>query len=99
MARDKTLLGGAGLTTFLAAHPKWENTGTALRRAFEFPKFLDGIEWVGRIARIAEELDHHPDIDLRWRKVTLTLTTHDAGGLTQRDLELATQIDAAPGGE
>ena len=98
MARDKTQLSDEAISKFLAEHPKWARSGNEIRRTYEFPQFLAGIEWVGRIARLAEAADHHPDIDIRWRKITLALTTHDAGGLTFRDTELAAQCDAAFGG-
>jgi len=59
----------------------------------EAPSFLDGIELVGVVARAAEAANHHPDIDIRWRTVTFTLSTHSADGLTQSDLDLARGID------
>lgn len=98
MARDKTRLTDAAVKQFLDAHKGWALEGNAIRRTYEFPQFLAGIDWVQRIAKLAEAADHHPDIDIRWRKVTLLLTTHDAGGLTSRDTELATLCDAAYGG-
>lgn len=73
--------------------PHWSQDGDALVRSVEAPSFLEGIELVRRVAQVAEELDHHPDIDIRWRKVTLALVTHDAGGLTWRDTKLAAEAD------
>jgi 4a-hydroxytetrahydrobiopterin dehydratase len=64
-----------------------------IRRTYEAPSFLAGIAFVERVARAAEAADHHPDIDIRWRKVTLALVTHDAGGLTWRDTQLAAEAD------
>ncbi|WP_193047645.1 4a-hydroxytetrahydrobiopterin dehydratase [Mycolicibacterium baixiangningiae] len=72
----------------------WERTEGALRRSVEFPAFLDGIEAVRRVAERAEEHDHHPDIDIRWQTVTFVLVTHSEGGITQKDLQMAREIDA-----
>ncbi len=62
-------------------------------RTVEFPSFPAAIVAVVDIAKIAEELEHHPDIDIRWRTVTFRLTTHSDGGVTERDITLATRID------
>jgi 4a-hydroxytetrahydrobiopterin dehydratase len=72
----------------------WERTDGALRRSIDFPAFLDGIEAVRQIAERAEECDHHPDIDIRWRTVTFALVTHSEGGITEKDLRMAQEIDA-----
>ncbi len=72
----------------------WERKDGALRRSVEFPEFLSGIEAVRRIAQRAEEKDHHPDIDIRWRTVTFALVTHSDGGITEKDFALAHDIDA-----
>jgi 4a-hydroxytetrahydrobiopterin dehydratase len=93
MAYDRTLLAPEALQTFLAQHPGWRHEGGMLRCTYEFPAFLAGITFVERVARAAEAADHHPDIDIRWRKVTLALVTHDAGGLTFRDTALAAEAD------
>ena len=71
----------------------WERSDGALRRSVKFPAFLDGIEAVRRVAELAEQNDHHPDIDIRWRTVTFVLVTHSAGGITELDLQLAKAID------
>lgn len=71
----------------------WERSDGALRRSIEFPAFLEGIDVVGRVAELAEQKDHHPDIDIRWRTVTFALVTHSAGGITDQDLEMAKAID------
>ena len=63
-------------------------------RSVTFPSFPEAIDFVVAVGRLAEEADHHPDIDIRWRTVTLTLVTHDAGGLTRLDLDLAGAVDA-----
>jgi 4a-hydroxytetrahydrobiopterin dehydratase len=93
MASNLTRLPPEALQTFLAGHPGWEHTGGMIRRTYEFPAFLAGIAFVERVAQAAERADHHPDIDIRWRKVTLALVTHDAGGLTSRDTGLAAEAD------
>ena len=71
----------------------WERKDGALRRSVKFPEFLAGIEAVRRVAQRAEEKDHHPDIDIRWRTVTFTLVTHSDGGITDKDVALAHDID------
>ena len=73
----------------------WARRGDALVKTYTFDKFGDGISVVGRVARAADEMDHHPDIDIRYTKVTMSLSTHDAGGITQSDLTLAQKIDNA----
>jgi 4a-hydroxytetrahydrobiopterin dehydratase len=78
----------------LAACPGWTREGDAIRRVYERPSFADAIAFVNRVAILAEAADHHPDILVEYRRVTLTLSTHDAGGLTHKDLELARRIDA-----
>jgi 4a-hydroxytetrahydrobiopterin dehydratase len=76
------------------ALPGWTLRGGALRRTFAFPSFRDAIAFVQRVAELAEAADHHPDIDIRYDRVTLTLTTHEAGGLTAADFDLAARIGA-----
>jgi 4a-hydroxytetrahydrobiopterin dehydratase len=73
--------------------PDWALADGAIRRTVTAPTFLAGIELVRQVAEVAEGMDHHPDIDIRWRRVTFTLSTHDAGGLTVLDLEQARAID------
>lgn len=77
----------------LKSIPNWKKRASTIRRTFEFEGFLEGIAWVNRVAKRAQKLNHHPDIDIRFNKVTLTLTTHDAGGLTEKDFTLARQCD------
>lgn len=72
----------------------WTRVGSALRKTIECADFIHAIGLVTSIAMLAETLDHHPDIDIRWNKVTLVLSTHSAGGLTDLDFTLAEQIDA-----
>src|SRR5438552_3228356 len=72
---------------------KWKKKGSAISRTYQFKDFVAAMKFVNRVARLAEKAWHHPDIDIRWNKVTLTLTTHDAGGLTEKDFELAQKFD------
>ncbi|OZD81848.1 4a-hydroxytetrahydrobiopterin dehydratase [Rhodococcus sp. 05-2256-B2] len=72
----------------------WTVTEKSLTRTVELTSFPAAIEVVNRVADAAEEADHHPDIDIRWRTLTFTLSTHSAGGLTQKDVDLARRIDA-----
>ncbi len=75
----------------------WRREDGALRRSVKFPGFLDGIDAVRRVAELAERRDHHPDIDIRWRTVTFALVTHSEGGITDKDVELAREIDSILG--
>src|SRR3954466_14145584 len=74
--------------------PSWSGDGDGLHRTVELPTFRDAVAAIVAIADVAEELDHHPDVDLRWRTLHLTLATHSAGGVTDLDLQLARRIDA-----
>ncbi len=85
-------LSDAEITQRLAGLPGWERDGNQIRRTFEFDDFKSSMTFVNRVAELAEAADHHPDIDIRYSKVTLTLSTHDAGGLTGRDFDLAGQV-------
>jgi 4a-hydroxytetrahydrobiopterin dehydratase len=76
----------------LAGLAGWERHGDAIRRTFGFPGFREALAFVNRVGALAEAADHHPDIDIRYSKVTLALSTHDVGGLSARDFELAAQI-------
>ncbi|WP_431237128.1 4a-hydroxytetrahydrobiopterin dehydratase [Mycolicibacterium aichiense] len=71
----------------------WEHADGALRRSVKFPTFLDGIDAVRRVAEHAERQDHHPDIDIRWRTVTFALVTHSEGGITAKDVQMASDIN------
>ena len=77
--------------------PAWRQDGDSIRRSVEAASFLDGIRLVQQVAEVAEDLDHHPDIDIRWRTVTFAASTHSAGGLTSKDLRLAADIDRLVG--
>jgi 4a-hydroxytetrahydrobiopterin dehydratase len=78
----------------LAALPEWSQTGDSLQRTFTFDDFVAAFEFVKRLADYAEVVQHHPDILVRYNKVTLTLSTHDAGGLTAKDFDFADEMDA-----
>jgi len=74
--------------------PAWELVDGTLQRTVTCASFPAALDFVMAVGRLAEEADHHPDIDIRWRTVHLVLVTHDAGGLTRLDLDLARAIDA-----
>jgi 4a-hydroxytetrahydrobiopterin dehydratase len=85
----------AEVTAALATLPGWSRAGDEIEKTFECPSFPDAIAFVVRIGFMAEAADHHPDLDVRWRRVRVALTTHDAGGLTAKDVDLARKIDGA----
>jgi 4a-hydroxytetrahydrobiopterin dehydratase len=76
----------------------WERSDGTLRRSVKFPEFLAGIDAVRRVGEHAEQKDHHPDIDIRWRTVTFVLVTHSEGGITEKDLAMARDINSIVGG-
>jgi 4a-hydroxytetrahydrobiopterin dehydratase len=82
------------IDAFLAVAPQWSREGDALVRTVEAPSFRIAISWVVAVGDVAELLDHHPDVDIRWRTLTFRLTSHDLGGISPRDLELAQMIDS-----
>jgi 4a-hydroxytetrahydrobiopterin dehydratase len=86
-AVDKALAEGIG----------WERHGSELVKVHTGRAFADALAYVNAVGDLAERADHHPDIDIRWNKVTLRLSTHSAGGITEADLSLARQIDGLPG--
>ncbi|GAA3441574.1 4a-hydroxytetrahydrobiopterin dehydratase [Planomonospora venezuelensis] len=95
------LLDDSEVRRLLAGVPQWRREGDEIRRTVTAPDFPTAIRVVDEIAVEAEKLNHHPDIDIRWRTLHLALTTHDAGGLTGADFTLAARIDeiaAAHGG-
>jgi 4a-hydroxytetrahydrobiopterin dehydratase len=89
------LLSAAEVSARLDQLPGWSSAeaGAALTRTFKFDDFKAALSFVNRVGDEAEQLDHHPDIDIRWNKVALTLSTHSAGGLTERDFTLAHRIN------
>ncbi|HSJ82574.1 MAG TPA: 4a-hydroxytetrahydrobiopterin dehydratase [Acidimicrobiia bacterium] len=82
------------VTAFVEAHPGWERDGESITRTYEHSDFNGSMGFVTRVALAAEKADHHPDIDIRWNKVTLTLSTHSEGGITTKDLDLADLCDS-----
>ena len=72
----------------------WARRGDVLVKTFPWPTFAAGIEFVRRVAKAADSADHHPDIDIRYTKITCTLSSHDAGGITEKDLSLAATIES-----
>lgn len=75
--------------------PDWQRDGDAIIREAKLPSFPRAIEVVNRVAELAEHADHHPDVDIRWRTLRFSLSTHSAGGLTEKDVSLAAEIDGA----
>lgn len=86
-------LSPAEIKSAKASVPGWARRGQVIRRRFEFTDFVVAMKFVNAVARAAEKAQHHPDIDIRWNRVALALTTHDAGGLTANDFALATVAD------
>lgn len=87
------LLTADELKAALPALDGWSGQADSIKRTVELPSFPKAIEVVDRVAVIAEEMDHHPDIDIRWRTLTFTCSTHTDGGVTSRDIDLATRIN------
>ena len=84
---------------FLDSHPGWTLQGESISRTYLLPDFATAIGFVASVGVVAERAFHHPDIDVRYRRVTISLTTHDEGGLTRKDTRLAARIDRLAGGE
>jgi 4a-hydroxytetrahydrobiopterin dehydratase len=81
------------VATALAHLSGWSGDVEGIERSVTAAAFLDGIRLVAEVAHVAEQADHHPDIDIRWRTVTFRLSTHSAGGVTEKDITLARQIN------
>lgn len=94
----RQLLPDLDIQRALGKLPGWSRRGGTITKSYTFPTFPQGISFVGRVADAAERMEHHPDIDIRYTKVTMTLSTHDAGGVTSRDLELAGEIERLASG-
>ena len=82
------------LTVALQGLSQWSGDVDGIHRSVELPSFRDAVAAIGSIADVAEEMDHHPDIDLRWRTLHLSVVSHSAGGVTELDVQLARRIDA-----
>jgi 4a-hydroxytetrahydrobiopterin dehydratase len=91
------LLDDVTVRDWLESYGSWQRAGQEITRSVECSSFPAAIALVQQVGDEAERRDHHPDIDIRWRTVRFTLSTHSAGGLTQRDLDLAAEIDRLAG--
>jgi len=91
------LLSDAEVKTALADVPGWELTGVEIVKEYKFADFVEALAFVNRVGEAAEAANHHPDIDIRWNKVRLALSTHSQGGLTSNDFALASQIEGLAG--
>ena len=87
------LLSTEQITAELNALKGWRLVGKEITKMYEMKDFVRAMGFVNSVALLAEKANHHPDIDIRWNKVTLTLSTHSAGGLTEKDFNLAKAID------
>ncbi|MEE9187187.1 MAG: 4a-hydroxytetrahydrobiopterin dehydratase [Bacteroidota bacterium] len=90
------LLSEARIQDQLGKLTGWQLEGKEIAKRYQFKDFVRAMGFVNSVALLAEGIDHHPDIDIRWNKVKLTLTTHSAGGLTEKDFSLAALIDELP---
>jgi len=95
----RTKLSDLEIRRALGALPGWARKGETLTKTYSFARFADGIRFVDDVAKLADARNHHPDIDIRYTKVMFSLSTHDAGGITQHDLDLAKAIEDAAGFE
>jgi len=91
------ILTDAEIKSALTSLPGWQQNGKAIQRIYEFADFKAAMVFVNRIAEAAEEANHHPDIDIRYNKVTMALISHDSGGITQRDIRMAGKINQVAG--
>ena len=89
-----TLLGDDQIEARLADLEGWERQGEAIVKAFGCGDFVGSVKFAGALVAPAEEMGHHPDLEISWDTVTVTISTHSAGGLTAADFELAAKIDA-----
>ena len=90
-------LTAAQIKLALPTVPQWRRKASVITRTFVFKDFVVAMKFVNAVAKAAEKAWHHPDIDIRWNKVTLALSTHDAGGLTEKDFALAAKFDLLAG--
>ena len=91
-------LSEAEISKRLGSLPGWQLKGKAIEKRFELSSFLPAIQFVQKVAELAEAAQHHPDIIINYNVVTLNLATHSAGGVTEKDLELASQLEKLPRG-
>lgn len=90
-------MGEGAVKSALEAVPEWNEVGGEIQRTVQFDDFVQAMAFVNKVADAAEAVQHHPDILVRYNKVTLTLSTHDAGGITKRDFEFAERINSLLG--
>jgi 4a-hydroxytetrahydrobiopterin dehydratase len=88
-----TVLSQAEIQQALKQLPGWTQNGKTIERKFQFDSFVKAMEFVNRIAEAAEAVNHHPDILISYNKVTLSLVSHDSGGITQRDVKMAGRVN------
>ena len=86
-------LSDADIQQALKNLPGWERQGDAISKQYTLDSFMDALGLVNKVGEAAEAVDHHPDITINYRRVTFSLSTHDRGGITQLDVDLATQIE------
>ncbi|MEI7958935.1 MAG: 4a-hydroxytetrahydrobiopterin dehydratase [Verrucomicrobiota bacterium] len=87
------LIAQSNIKEMMKRVPEWETNKKSIERTFEFDDFNQAVDFVNAVAEIADEEEHHPDIDIRWNKVRLVLSTHSEGGLTDLDFQVAEKID------
>lgn len=87
-------LGDSEIEARLAEHPGWERDGASIRKSFQRGDFVGSVNFVRSLVEPAEGMNHHPDVEISWDKVTISLCTHSDGGVTAADFELAAKIDA-----
>ena len=88
------LLSDSEIEERLARLPEWQRAGDAIRRTYECGDFVGSVNFVESMVSPAESLGHHPDLEVSWDRVTVTISTHSEGGLTKADFELAAELDA-----
>ena len=91
-----TLLTEDEITAMLAGTPGWERAGAEITKTVKLSDFANAMLYAGAVAHLAQAANHHPDVAISWNRVTLTLSTHSAGGLTEADFGLAARINALP---
>jgi len=91
------VLSDAEVRQALERLPGWQRQGIAIARIFQFADFKVAMQFVNQVAGAAEQANHHPDIDIRYNKVTMSLVSHDSGGVTQRDVRMAERINHIAG--
>lgn len=89
-----TVLSDEQLSQSLSALPGWSRKGNEIRKTYAHDSFPEAIVFVNAVAHLAELMNHHPDVDIRYSNITVALTTHDSGGVTAKDVTLAQQIEA-----